>query len=159
VFVDKSVDLSVQADHVNTWLFHACALVIAIVVAGIFSWNRIAAMFRARSVEALTLLLSLAFVFAWLTIVLRIFLEPLCFVELSVSKGHFSWSYGLLSLRRKTEVARQDIVAVSAKHRWYGNRLEVAARGMTFRLDNLLDEDLETIERELHRALPEANSR
>jgi hypothetical protein len=159
VLVEKSGDLLVRADPVTN--SNALGLIIGLGAAGFFLWNIITAMFRARAAgpRVLLLLLPMAFVCAWLIMLLRFTLERLCAVEICVSHERLSWSYGLMSFRRRAEVARHDIVAVRAKRRWYGNRLEIAARGVTFRLDNLLDEDLEEIAAELHRVLPEANSR
>jgi hypothetical protein len=156
VSIDTSGGVMIQVHRVNNWFFYVCALAVLTLVAGSSSWMLVAAMLRSWSVKALVLLLPLLFILLWFAVCSRIAVERLCTVELAVSEGCLRWSYGISRWRRAIEVAQQDVVAITAKHHWYGNRLLVAVRATAFRLDDLLDEDLETITRELRRALPGA---
>ena len=80
-------------------------------------------------------------------------------MELSASGGIFRWSRRILRWGRDIEVRQHDVTSVTARAKWYGNRLSITMNGKTYSLGGLLDEDLEIIARELRRMLPEVRPR
>jgi hypothetical protein len=155
----KNGSLLIKIDAVSNWGFYAAGLMI---VSGVFVfglWIFVPALLKVRTLtEALYCLIPVTFLLLWFTIGLRIILERLCSVELSVGRGMFRWRYQMSFWRRELEARQDDVTAVIAKARWYGNRLNVTMHGKTYSLGDLLDEDMDIVARELRRALPQARS-
>lgn len=122
-------------------------------------WTFAPLLFEVRTrTEVLYCLLPIAFLFLWFTVGLRIILERLCSLELSVGRGIFRLRYRMSRWHRDIEARQNDVTAVTAKARWYGNRLNITMNGNTYSLGDILDEDMEILARESRRALPEARS-
>ena len=110
------------------------------------------ALFRVKTMtDALSLLPFIAFLLLWCGIESRIALETLCAIELFAGKGIFRWSYRILHWGKDIQAREEDVTAVIAKTRWYGNRLNVSMAGRTYSLGDLMDEDMTIVARELRR--------
>jgi hypothetical protein len=157
--MQKNGSLLIKIDAVSNWGSYAVGLMI---VSGVFVfglWMFTPVLFKVRTItEALYCLLPVTFLLLWFMIGLRIILERLCSVELSVKKGIFRWRSQISLWRRDLDARQEDVTAVIAKARWYGNRLNLTMNGKTYSLGDLLDEDMEIVARELRRALPEVRS-
>jgi hypothetical protein len=94
----------------------------------------------------------------WYVFGLRAFIQSLAAVELSVAHGIFRWRTRIWRWTRNVEARQGDVTEVAATVRWYGNSLRIVMNGKTYSLGALLDDDVETVARELRRALPEARS-
>jgi len=155
----KNGSLFIKIDAISNRGFYAVFLMI---VSGMFVyglWMFAPLLSKVRTLtEALYCLLPIAFLLLWFTVGLRIILERLCSLELSVGRGIFRLRYQISRWRRDIEARQDDVTAVIAKARWYGNRLNVTMNGKTYSLGDILDEDMEIVARELRRALPEAGS-
>jgi hypothetical protein len=153
--MQKNGSLLIKIDAVSNWGFYAGGLMI---VSGVFVyglWMFAPLLLKVRTLtEALYCLVPVAFLLLWFIVGLRIILERLCSVELSVGSGIFRWRYKISRWRRDLEARQDDVTAVIAKARWYGNRLNVTMNGRTYSLSDILDDDLEIIARELRRVLP-----
>jgi hypothetical protein len=151
--------LLIKVDAVSNWGFYAAGLMI---VSGTFVyglWKFAPLLFKVKTLtEVLYCLLPIAFLLLWFTVGLRIILERLCSLELSVGRGIFRLRYQMSRWHRDIEARQDDVTAVTAKARWYGNRLNITMNGKTYSLGDILDEDMEILARELRRALPEARS-
>jgi hypothetical protein len=147
--------LLIKIGAVSNRGFYAVGLTI---VSGVFlcaCWIIAVALFKVRTLaEAVAVLLAAVFVFVWCMAGSRIILERLSVVELSVGSGIFRWTYRIWRWSRDIEALRDDVTAVEAKVRWYGNRLNVIMNGKTYSLGDLLDDDIEIVARELRSALP-----
>ena len=132
-----------------------------ILIAGVFlftCWIFVPVLLEVRTLaDALPVLLALGFVFTWCMIGLPIALRGLAVVELSIGDGLFRWRYRIWRWSREIEARREDVTAVEASVKWYGNHLNVIMNGKTYSLGDLLDDDVEVVARELRRALPRAS--
>jgi hypothetical protein len=153
--MEKNGALRIKISAVSNWGFYAGGLTIISAVFAGGCWIFLPPLFSVRTLtEALALLLAIAFLLLWCGIGARFVLENLCSVELLVGNGIFCWRYRILRWSKAFEAQQRDVTAVTAKARWYRNRLSVTAGGRTYSLDSLLDEDLAIISRELRLALP-----
>jgi hypothetical protein len=157
--MQKNGMLVINIDAVSDWGFHAVALVI---ITGAFlfgCWIFGAGLLRVKTpAGALSFLPFVSFLLLWYTLFSRGLLKSLCSVELSAGNGIFRWSWRILRWGREIKVPQHDVTSVLARTKWYGNRLSITMNGKTYSLNYLLDEDMETIARELRRALPDARS-
>jgi hypothetical protein len=157
--MQKNGSLLITIDAVSNWAFYAVGLLIVsgVVVYGLCMFAPL--LFKVRTfTEALYGLLPIAFLLVWFIVGLRLILERISSVELSVRGGIFRWSYRIWRWRRDLEARQDDVTAVISKARWYGNRLIVTMNGRTYSLGELLRDDMEMVARELRRALPKARS-
>jgi hypothetical protein len=157
--VRKNGSLLIKIDAVSNRGFYAIGLLIVSSAFVYGLWIFAPVLFKVRTVaEALYCLLPIAFLLFGVMLGLRIILERLCSVELSVGGGTFRWSYQISRWRRELEARQDDVTAVIADAKGYGNTLSVTMNGGTYSLGDLLDEDMEIVARELRRALPAAGS-
>lgn len=147
--------LIIKVDSVSNRGFYAIWLIVILGVIVGACWIFVPALFRVKTLtDALSFLPVIAFLLLWCGIESRIALERLCAVELFAGKGIFRWSYRILRWGKDIEARQEDVTAVIAKTRWYGNRLSISMAGRTYSLGDLIDEDMTIIARELRRALP-----
>ncbi len=151
--------LLIKIDAVSNWGFYTISLVIT---AGIFVcglWIFMPALLKLRTFnEALYCLPFIGFLLLWFIGGMRIILQRLSSVELYAGRGSFRWSHTIWRWRRDIEARQEDVTAVIAKTRWYGNRLNITISDRTYSLGDLLDDDIAIVAQELRRALPAARS-
>lgn len=147
--------LVIKIDSVSNRGFYAVWLTVTL---GVFvggCWIFVPVLFRVNTpMDALAVLLPIGLLLLSCGIMSRIALERLSAIELFAGKGIFRWSYRVLRWSKDLEAREEDVTAVVAKARWYGNRLSVTMAGRTYSLGDLIDEDMTIIARELRRALP-----
>jgi hypothetical protein len=151
----KNGVLIIKIDSVSNRGLYAIWLTVTL---GVFvggCWIFVPPLLRVNTLmDALAVLLPIGFLLLWCGIMSRVALERLCAIELFAGKGIFRWSYRVLRWGKNLEGREEDVTAVVAKARWYGNRLNVTMAGRTYSLGDLMDEDMTIIARELRRALP-----
>src|SRR5437764_7398972 len=149
--------LIIKIDIVSNWGFYAVLLP---VILGVFvggCWIFVPALFRVKTLtDAFSFLPFIGFLLLWCAILSRIALERLCAIELFAGQGIFRWSYRILRWGKDIEAREEDVTAVIAKVRWYGNQLNITMAGRTYSLGDLMDDDMTIVARELRRALPRA---
>ena len=153
VSVRRHDGLLIRVDPVSNWGTYAFILSLMTIGAGAFTWQIVAVLLREWSGGSLALVALIAVIWATFPYAAWMLLEDVCTVEISVRHGRLRWSYGILSWRREAEADPCDVVNITATHKWHGNRLEVTTRGTTFRLEKILDDDLDLITRELRQVL------
>src|ERR1700733_8771090 len=125
--------LIIKIDSVSNRGFYAAWLIVILGVFGGGCWMFVPAFFRVKTLtDALSLLPFIGFLLLWCGIGSRIALERLCAIELFAGKGLFRWSYRILRWGKDIEAREEDVTAVIARARWYGNRLNVTMAGRTY---------------------------
>lgn len=153
--IRKNGFLVIKINAVSNRGFYASALLIISAFFAGTCWSFAQMLHKVRTLtEALAFLLVFAFVLLWFVVGSRIILQRLSSIELFAGSGMFRFSHQVLRWRKDIEVPQQDVSAVTATVRWYGNRLNITMNGKTYSVGDLLDEDVAIIDKELRRALP-----
>lgn len=127
------------------------------------SWMFAAAVLRANTkadlaTRAAYCLPFIAFLFLWFFVGARIILKRLSSIELSAGRGVFKWTQRTFRWTKEISAREENVTAVVADARWYRKALTLKMSGKIYALDDLLEDDLELLARQLRMRLGIANS-
>lgn len=95
----------------------------------------------------------IAFLLLWCFVGARIILKRLSSIELRMEYGVVKWTQRTFRWKNEISVPEEAVTAVVADARWYRKALKLTINGKVYVVDDLLEDDLQLLSRQLRMRL------